>query len=88
MAQQSFLISGKVQGVWFRESTRRKALELGLNGIAMNLEDGRVQVIATGPAAALADLEAWLHDGPPMATVTDVQVERGTYPVLEGFTTA
>lgn len=70
-----FLVGGKVQGVCFRASTRKQALELGLRGYAMNLADGRVEVLAEGDDRALDALERWLHVGPPMAKVESL--ERG-----------
>lgn len=68
-----FLISGKVQGVSFRASTRDEALRLGLRGHARNLPDGRVEVLATGDAAALDALAQWLQHGPPLARVDRVE---------------
>jgi len=67
------LISGRVQGVWYRASTRNKAQELGLSGWVRNLPDGRVEAEAHGPRDALEQLVAWCHDGPPAAVVRDVQ---------------
>ena len=68
-----FLVGGKVQGVFFRASTREQALKLGLRGYAKNLPDGRVEVLAEGSATALDALERWLHVGPPMARVESVE---------------
>ena len=68
-----FLVSGKVQGVWFRASTREHALGLKLNGYARNLADGGVEVVASGDDAALDALEKWLWQGPPLAKVTEVR---------------
>ena len=68
-----FTVHGRVQGVWFRDSTRREAVRLGITGHAINLPDGNVQVLACGDARALDELEAWLHQGPPMARVTKVE---------------
>jgi acylphosphatase len=68
-----FRIEGRVQGVWFRESTRRQAEPLGITGYAKNLADGSVEVLACGDAAALDRLAAWLHEGPPRARVTRVE---------------
>ena len=56
-----FTVHGRVQGVFFRDSTRREAQRLGINGHAVNLADGTVEVLAAGPADALAELERWLH---------------------------
>ena len=82
-----FLVSGKVQGVWFRESTRREAARLGLNGSASNLPDGRVEVIAVGSAKNINQLSVWLRHGPTMARVDKVVEETIDDPGLSGFTT-
>ena len=87
MAAARFLVSGKVQGVFYRASTRERALDLGLSGRATNLPDGRVDVIAEGDAVALDALEAWLRLGPPAARVDAVLREAWTMPVNEGFVT-
>jgi len=67
-----FIVSGRVQGVFFRASARDEALRLGLTGHAINRRDGSVEVIACGDEAALAQLERWLHAGPPLARVASV----------------
>ena len=64
-----FLISGKVQGVWFRAGTREQALRLGVRGYARNLADGRVDVLAVGDGDAIEQLANWLQSGPPLARV-------------------
>jgi len=69
---------GQVQGVYFRHSTRREAERLALRGLARNLSDGSVEVIAQGAPEALESLRAWLHRGPPQARVESVrEVEAG-----------
>ena len=68
-----WLLSGRVQGVFFRESTRRQAQPLGLTGHAINLSDGRVEVLAHGPVDAVERLEAWLAKGPPAAHVDAIE---------------
>ena len=78
MAAARFLVEGKVQGVWFRASTREQAIALGLSGVAKNLDDGRVEVLAVGDAAAIEALGRWLEHGPPMARVD--RVERSDVP--------
>ena len=75
MACKRFIVSGRVQGVWFRASTREQALGLGLSGHAINLPDGRVEVVACGDAAALKRLATWLWQGPRLARVEDVRSE-------------
>ncbi|WP_374608514.1 acylphosphatase [Thermomonas sp.] len=72
MASARFIVRGKVQGVWFRASTRDEAMRLGLAGHARNLADGSVDVLAIGDAAAIDMLERWLHLGPPLARVDAV----------------
>lgn len=77
-----WLVTGRVQGVFYRGSCRAEALRLGLDGVARNLADGRVEVIAAGDAAALDQLAGWLWRGPPLARVE--QVETYEYPGLVG----
>jgi acylphosphatase len=73
MSGARFLVSGRVQGVWFRAATREQALALQLQGFARNLADGSVEVLAAGEASALDALERWLWQGPPLAKVSAVQ---------------
>jgi len=61
-----------VQGVWFRDSTRREAERLGISGYARNLPNGDVEVLASGTDAALAELALWLQAGPPLSKVSEV----------------
>lgn len=67
-----FRVEGRVQGVWFRESTRREAEALGILGYAKNLADGSVEVLACGEPRDLDHLAEWLRQGPPMARVSRV----------------
>jgi acylphosphatase len=66
-------VSGRVQGVFYRASTRERAHQLGCRGYARNLADGRVEVLAVGEPAAVDALVEWLWHGPPAAHVQDVQ---------------
>ncbi len=66
------LVAGRVQGVNFRFYTQRQAEQLGLTGYALNCDDGSVEVVAEGERAALEQLLAWLHQGPPSARVDRV----------------
>lgn len=84
---RKFLVSGRVQGVFFRESTRREADQLGIRGSATNLRDGRVEVLAWGDESALDLLHAWLHTGPTMARVTSVEPLPLDGEAPSGFTT-
>jgi len=87
MACACFLVAGRVQGVFFRASTRERALELGLAGHAENRSDGRVEVVASGDPAALDELEAWLRHGPPQARVEALEREELPPQDLRGFVT-
>jgi acylphosphatase len=71
------LVSGRVQGVFFRAATVEQARALGLHGFACNLADGRVEIVAEGPRAQLEMLAAWARHGPPDARVTEVREEWG-----------
>ncbi|BFI96855.1 MAG: acylphosphatase [Rhodanobacter sp.] len=82
MPAARFLVSGRVQGVCFRASTREQATAMGIAGHAVNLPDGRVEVLAIGAAAALDALERWLRQGPPAARVD--AVERTALPEQAG----
>jgi len=82
-----FTIKGRVQGVFFRESTRRVAESLGITGYANNLPNGDVEVLACGEPAAIDKLATWLEDGPRMATVTSVAVQDVEIDQPTGFVT-
>lgn len=84
------IVSGRVQGVFFRAGTARRAAELGVRGHARNLPDGTVEVFAVGPEDAVAALCAWLHQGSPAARVDDVSVAPAALPdpLPAGFSTA
>ncbi len=68
------IISGKVQGVFFRAETVRAAERLGVNGWVRNRSDGRVEALFEGPRTAVNDAVSWCHHGSPMARVTNVEV--------------
>ncbi len=69
------IVRGKVQGVFFRESTLQRAQKLGVTGYAKNLPDGTVEVLICGPAEAVGHMKAWLWEGPRTAHVSDVKCE-------------
>ncbi len=85
MATARFLVSGRVQGVFYRASTRERALELNLSGYARNQADGSVEVVASGADAALEALQSWLQRGPPAARVERVTREAYTGHPVHGF---
>ena len=79
-------VEGLVQGVCFRDSTRRQARTLGLRGWVRNLPDGRVELQACGDPQALRKLRAWLSQGPPQARVARLDCRPATAePVYEDF---
>jgi acylphosphatase len=89
MSGARFLVTGRVQGVWFRAATRERALALNLQGYARNLADGGVEVVASGESAALDELERWLWQGPPLAKVSGVDRQPlESEPAFEGFSTS
>lgn len=85
MVCRRFVVSGRVQGVWYRASTRQQAEQLGLSGHALNLPDGRVEVVACGSEVAVDALAAWLWRGPELASVTDVAGEELSLRRISGF---
>lgn len=81
------LISGRVQGVFYRASTQRRALELGLTGFARNLSNGWVEVYMCGEQQQLAEMKAWLWQGPDHANVEHVVCEAIPEKTFTGFET-
>jgi acylphosphatase len=79
------LVAGRVQGVFFRASTREQAQRLSLSGTVRNLPDGRVEVVACGGQAAIEALQVWLWQGPPHAQVSAVSCETCEAPAFDGF---
>ena len=72
-------IYGKVQGVFFRASTREKASNLGVTGWVRNRSDGSVEALAEGPAEAVDELIEWAHQGPSRARVDNIDVAEEDY---------
>jgi acylphosphatase len=69
------VVTGRVQGVGFRWSLARIADDHGVRGWVRNRPDGAVEALLQGPRARLDDVIAWMRQGPPGASVADVQVE-------------
>jgi acylphosphatase len=69
-------ISGRVQGVFYRSSSRRKALELGLTGWVRNLPDGRVEIVVEGEEDQVEKLIDWCRKGPPSADVKGLEIKQ------------
>jgi acylphosphatase len=78
-ARAHVFVSGRVQGVFFRDHTRRWAVSLGLTGWVKNIWDGRVEVLAEGEKESLEALIARLKQGPPSASVENVEVTWGNF---------
>ena len=72
-------VEGRVQGVFFRDTTRARARRLGVTGWVRNLPDGRVEAVFEGEEDAVRQMVDFVHRGPPEAIVTHVDVEYGEY---------
>lgn len=79
------LIKGKVQGVGFRASTRRRAKNLELAGWVKNLDSGEVEAVFEGSKESINEMLDWCKKGPSLAKVVDVKVEDEEPEVLESF---
>ena len=66
------IVKGKVQGVWFRDSTRREAVRLGLYGWVKNCYDRSVEIVVEGPSGQIGKLLEWCQNGPSGARVSEV----------------
>jgi acylphosphatase len=76
--QAHVYVSGQVQGVFFRDSTREKAEQLGLAGWVKNLPDGRVEALFEGPTQTVREMVRWCEHGPSHAAVREVETEFDT----------
>jgi acylphosphatase len=72
-------ISGRVQGVFFRASTREEAIGLGLTGWVRNMSDGRVEAVFEGDEGVVDEMVSWCHRGPPHSKVDNVELRREEY---------
>jgi acylphosphatase len=79
------LVSGRVQGVYFRATTRDEAHDAGVDGWVRNLDDGRVEATFEGPKDAVESMVEWCHEGSPAASVERVEVEYGDPEGEDGF---
>jgi acylphosphatase len=78
-------VSGTVQGVFFRATTRDEARRRGVDGWVRNLEDGRVEAVFEGPPAAVEEMVAFCHEGSDAASVEDVDVTEADPQGEDGF---
>ena len=81
----SILVKGLVQGVYYRQSAKEKALSLNITGTVRNLPGGDVELIATGDAAQLKELINWCREGPPRALVTEIKTNELPLQRFSGF---
>ena len=85
MVRRRVVVSGRVQGVWYRDTCRRVAVANGVAGWVRNLRDGRVEAAFEGPADAVERLVRWAGDGPEHAAVTAVDVHDEPPEGITGF---
>jgi len=85
MQTVSIIVSGKVQGVFYRQNTKEKATALGIQGTVENLDDGSVSIIASGTREQLQQLIQWCHQGPSKAKVDQVTVTEIPVQAFNGF---
>ncbi|GAA0505720.1 acylphosphatase [Halorubrum aquaticum] len=78
-------VSGRVQGVFYRATTRDTARERGVDGWVRNLDDGRVEAVFEGPESAVEAMVEWCHTGSPAAEVDDVDATYGEPEGIDGF---
>jgi len=78
-------VSGRVQGVFFRQATAEQAERLDVDGWVRNLSDGRVEVLLEGEEPAVRELASWLEQGPPKAKVTALALEEQALQGIAGF---
>ena len=81
----TYLVIGRVQGVFYRASAREQADKLGLRGWVRNLPDGRVETYACGDSERVAEYERWLRSGPPLAKVSAIEIAVSCCTEIEGF---
>jgi acylphosphatase len=89
-ATRHLLITGRVQGVWYRESMRQEAERLGVTGWVRNTRDGAVEAVVQGDEAAVEALIAWAWEGPPAARVEGIEATpaAGSFSGFERLPTA
>lgn len=87
LVRRRLLVSGQVQGVFFRDRCRREAAAAGVAGWVRNLPDGRVEVVAEGEVEAVERLQRWCREGSSQAQVASVEVVDEDPEGLSGFST-
>jgi acylphosphatase len=79
MIRVHLLISGRVQGVLFRQHARAKALELGLTGWVKNFLDGKVEIVVEGEQDKIKEFVKWAKQGSPLARVENIEIAEEEY---------
>lgn len=79
------IVSGRVQGVFFRENTRRKAIELGLKGYVKNLPDGNVEIVAEGNENKINEFIEFIKKGPGIARIQGIKIMHKEPENFKGF---
>jgi len=82
------IVSGVVQGVFYRENTRQAARDIGIRGRVRNLPDGTVEILAEGEEEKIRELEKWCYQGSPMSKVDNVQVSEAEFEDFREFNIA
>ena len=82
---KKILVSGKVQGVFYRDSARQQAQIFSLSGYVMNLPDGQVEIEVCGEQSNIEEFQQWLWKGPIMSKVENVQVQEISIMNYSGF---
>ena len=72
-------VSGKVQGVFFRENTRKKAAEFGLSGFVRNLPNGKVEAVFEGDKEKIEKIIQWIKKGPETAQIENIEIDWQNY---------
>ena len=85
MVRAHVFVSGKVQGVFYRDTTKKEADKRGVRGWVRNLRDGRVEAVFEGPATAVDEMVAWCRIGSPLSRPTFVDRSDEPEESLEGF---
>ncbi|WP_175609311.1 acylphosphatase [Streptacidiphilus griseoplanus] len=85
MVRRHVVVSGEVQGVFFRDTCRRTAAEHGVSGWVRNRADGTVEAVFEGPPEAVERVVAWSRQGPPAARVEQAEVVEEEPEGLTGF---
>lgn len=85
MARAHVFVSGKVQGVFYRDSTKKEADKRGVAGWVRNLKDGRVEAVFEGPDRAIEEMVAWCRVGSPLSRPTFVDRKAEPEEGLRGF---